>query len=543
MAVFFNQGQENPMKKIKIIILTTVVICSLYPDILFPAPNTTDRRVALVIGNAHYEFGALNCPENDANDIAGALTSLGFEVLPPCIDADKKEMQEAVELFKRKLAGAQTGLFYYSGHGMQFNGKNYLLPVGASKSMKIPAHVEYEGVPVGYVQAVMNHAGTKTNFLFLDACRNLPYSLVHSQNQGLGAFERGINGMFIGYATSPNSVAFDNPKGRNSVFTGSLKKHLVLPGKNIFEIMTLVNKDVAKETNNYQKPEMVANLDEMFVFTPGENSDDNTPAVFTNAVGMQFVRISPGSFTMGSPPDEPGRDSDEKQHPVTLSKGFHMQIKEVTVDQWRRFIRESGYATEAETSGGAWIWTGGEWKKKEGYYWDHPGFEQTGEHPVTCVSWNDVQRFIQWLNQKTGQAYSLPTEAQWEYAARAGSSTAFANGKITDTGCSDKNMDAMGWYCGNAGGKTHLVGRKQKNDWGLYDMHGNVWEWCSDRYGNYPGGSVTDPVGSPDGSSRVIRGGSWDYRARYCRSAYRGRGWPGNRYSDLGFRLVLPPGQ
>jgi formylglycine-generating enzyme required for sulfatase activity len=218
---------------------------------------------------------------------------------------------------------------------------------------------------------------------------------------------------------------------------------------------------------------------------------------------------------MGSPDNEPGRDNDEKQHLVTLSKGFYMQTCETTQEQWKRIMNSN-----------------------PSYFKDCGG-----DCPVESVSWQDVQAFIKQLNQKEGKQYSLPTEAQWEYAARAGSSTAFANGKITDTGCSDKNMDAMGWYCGNAVGKTYPVGRKQKNDWGLYDMHGNVWEWCSDWHGSYPDGSVTDPAGLPDGSIRTIRGGSWINGAWFCRSAYRFRYGPGGRSGGLGFRLVLPPGQ
>ncbi len=253
-------------------------------------------------------------------------------------------------------------------------------------------------------------------------------------------------------------------------------------------------------------------------------SDSESAGKFTNSLGMEFVYIKPGTFMMGSPSSEPGRDSDERQHQVTLTKGFYMQTAEVTIDQWRRFVSATGYRSEAETQGWAWIWTGKKWEKGKGYYWDKTGFSQNDNQHVTCVSWNDVQKYIRWLNRKEGKIYKLPTEAEWEYAARAGSTTAFTNGGISETGCGyDSNLDAMGWYCGNSDKRTHRVAGKKPNRWGLYDMHGNVWEWCQDWYGkNYPSDSVIDPTGPSSGSLRVGRGGSWSNFARRCRSAVRG---------------------
>ena len=144
------------------------------------------------------------------------------------------------------------------------------------------------------------------------------------------------------------------------------------------------------------------------------------------------------------------------------------------------------------------------------------------------VSWDDVQEFIRRLNATVGEErYRLPTEAEWEYAARAGT-----------IGDRYGNVDAIAWYQDNSGGRTHPVGRKAPNTWGLYDMLGNVWEWTQDWYGDYPGGSVTDPQGSASGSERVFRGGSWSYLARYCRASYRSNFSPGGRSTVLGFRLL-----
>ncbi|MBI9087566.1 MAG: SUMF1/EgtB/PvdO family nonheme iron enzyme, partial [Desulfobacterales bacterium] len=252
---------------------------------------------------------------------------------------------------------------------------------------------------------------------------------------------------------------------------------------------------------------------------------------FTNAIGQSFAYIPPGTFTLGSPTDELGRSSNETQHQVTLTNGFYLMTTEVTQGQWRAVMGTSPS------------------------YFSNCG----DDCPVEYVSWNDCKAFITALNALEGtDKYRLPTEAEWEYAARAGSTTALANGGITVTdGSYDPNLDAMGWYgynscvsytgCYNTGGSwsgcgcagTHPVGGKQPNAWGLYDMHGNVWEWCEDWYGEtYPSGSVTNPTGPATGSYRVPRGGSWLYYAQYCRSAYRYNYTPTGRYGNIGLRLA-----
>jgi len=249
------------------------------------------------------------------------------------------------------------------------------------------------------------------------------------------------------------------------------------------------------------------------------------PVNITNSISMDFVYIEPGSFMMGSPEDEPGRSSDETQHQVTLTQDYYIQTTPVTQGQW------------------------------EAVMGDNPSyFSDCGDEcPVESVSWNDAQDFITTLNNLEGTTgYTLPTEAQWEYAARAGSTTAFANGQITETGSGyDPVLDSMGWYQYNSnadhsprsdGIGTHLVAQKAPNAWGLYDMHGNVWEWVADWYGTYPTSAVTDPKGPSSGRGRVVRGGSWYEIPRYCRSARRGYNSQGGTRSITGFRLVLLPG-
>jgi formylglycine-generating enzyme required for sulfatase activity len=235
---------------------------------------------------------------------------------------------------------------------------------------------------------------------------------------------------------------------------------------------------------------------------------------FSNSLGMTFVHIPSGTFEMGSPEDEKIRKSDETLHKVTLTQDFYMQATEVTQGQWKAVMGENP-----------------------------SGFENCGDNcPVEQVSWDDVQAFIKRLNAiSKDQQYRLPTEAEWEYAARAGSKTAFANGDIQEEYCDhDPNLDKMGWYCGNSNNKTHAVAQKLPNQWQIFDMHGNVWEWCSDYFGDYPSEHVTDYMGPEKGASRVVRGGSWFFFAWYCRSANRYWFAPDNRDWILGFRLVAP---
>jgi len=239
----------------------------------------------------------------------------------------------------------------------------------------------------------------------------------------------------------------------------------------------------------------------------------NAERTFTNSIGIKFVLIPPGAFMMGSPTDEPGREDNEKQHSVTISKGYYMQATEVTQGQWRAIMGDS-----------------------PSY------FKDCGDDcPVEKVSWYDAQEFIKKLNDKEGtDKHRLPTEAEWEYACRAGSTTAFANGGITEKECGcDPNLDAIGWYCGNSEAQPHPVAQKKPNAWGLYDMHGNVWEWCQDWYGDYLLGNVTDPKGPLSGKHRVFRSGGWGINAEGCRSAYRLRNKPGNRYHFGGFRVTM----
>ena len=235
--------------------------------------------------------------------------------------------------------------------------------------------------------------------------------------------------------------------------------------------------------------------------------------------GQRFVWLPAGQFVMGSPTNEVDRQSDEgPQTRVALTRGFFLGRYEVTQGEYLSVIGSNPSYFTGDTN-----------------------------RPVERVSWNDATNYCAQLTAQqvvagrlpAGWAYRLPTEAEFEYVSRAGSTNRFSYGD--DPGYTQ--LANYAWYSANSKNTAHPVGGKLPNRWGLYDMSGNVWEWCSDWYGAYPGGSVTDPQGSVSGSYRVIRGGDWYDGARYCRSAYRFYVNPSGKNNEIGFRVVLAPGQ
>ena len=236
----------------------------------------------------------------------------------------------------------------------------------------------------------------------------------------------------------------------------------------------------------------------------------------TNSIGMKLVLIPKGTFMMGSPESEEGRDKNENQHEVTISKEYYLGVCEVTQAQYEKVLGKNPSLCQGALDG-----------------------NENADRPVEKVSWDDAVEFCTKLSdlpeeKKVGRVYRLPTEAQWEYACRAGSKTAYSFGE------SSQSIGDYAWCFENSNNPTHPVGQKKPNAWGLYDMPGNVFEWCSDWYDQYPKGAVgDDPTGPKEGSRRVYRGGAWRYDAALCRSAIRFRADPSDRNVNLGFRVAL----
>lgn len=293
--------------------------------------------------------------------------------------------------------------------------------------------------------------------------------------------------------------------------------------------------------------------------SPIDDDDDDDDDDTTCA---DWVTVQNGTFTMGSPTSELGRSDDEQSHFVTLTHNISMSIYEVTQGQWTGLI---GWNPSN------WSSCGPDCAVESISWYDSLAYAnalstEAGYSPcyslsnIVCEDGSSVaSQYQNCMNNSKGgidsatvslngvdsvyecEGYRLPTESEWEYVVRAGTTTAFYNGEITYTDCElDPNLDSIGWYCGNRSGHYGeiTVGLKESNSWGLYDMSGNVWEWVWDWWWTNFEVTQPDPEGAEEGSLKVARGGSTDYGAKFCRSAMRGGFPPAERYSDLGFRLV-----
>ncbi len=236
----------------------------------------------------------------------------------------------------------------------------------------------------------------------------------------------------------------------------------------------------------------------------GEGEEKQSPRTMNVDLGegvtLELVWIEPGRFVRGSPLREVGRKEDETPHGVILSQGFWLGRHEITQAEW---VQVMG---------------------------DNPAFFEGSNRPVESVSWEDAQLFIQKLNERAGGGFRLPTEAEWEYACRAGMTNAMG-----------RDLSTLAWYRETSEGATRPVGEKGPNAWGLMDMLGNVAEWCQDWYGPYPRGTVHDPTGPASGHRRVVRGGSWLSDERQCRAAARQAEFPDTRENSIGFRVARDP--
>ena len=512
------------------------------------------QRVALVIGNGAYESSPLRNPVNDARAIATALRELEFDVTAR-ENLTQKEMKREIQFFGQKLLKGGIGLFYYAGHGMQVNGRNYLIPVGAS--IEHEKQVEYEAVDLGYLLSEMDFARNPLNIVILDACRDNPLARsFRSGVQGLASINAPA-GTLIAFATAPGSVAGDGP-GENGVYTAELIRMMQVHGLKIEDVFKQVRAAVQQKTQGKQIPWESSSLVGDFYFRPPAPASGATAAadgpqgvspqpsrgselapsrsvkIWKEPVtGMEFVWIEAGCTEIGSPETEMGRETDEGPLHEVCVDGFWMGKTEVTNGQFRKFD--------------------GRHESK-----DYKGVSLNGDNqPVVYVSWEEAKNLAAWLQKQNGGQWEfrLPTEAEWEFVCRAGAATSRYWGDDPDRACSYENVADQisrrlwGWdeihNCDDGYAATSPVGSFQANRWGLYDLLGNAAEWCEDGYkaDAYQSDQHYNPFSKVGNSTaqRVIRGGHWHGKPEVVRCGIRGSGLPGGQDDNLGFRLVRKP--
>src|SRR5262245_23689355 len=525
------------------------------------------RRTALLIGNSNYEQGPLRNPVNDARAVGKLLMDLGFDVTL-LFDLNLQQMDEAVRAFGHKIKGGGIGLFYFAGHGLQVEGVNYLVPISARVEKEQDA--KFQTMEIGKVTAEMEAAKNGLNIMILDACRNNPFARTfRSSSSGLAPINA-PSGTFIAFATAPGTTASDG-EGANGLYTQELLRNLGLPGLRLEDIFIRTRVAVKQRSDDKQVPwengalEGVVILNESGIVdsTRAANpllaairfsgipisglrsgkimtaSVDEKGVVTKRAAGpaqyyvedlghrvkLEMVWIRGGNFQMGSPLSEASRDEIEVSHPAQVSS-FWVGRYEVTEAQWRAVMGSLPQNPQLIVN-----------RKAKG-----------DDLPVTIVTWSEVQEFIRELNKllklEPGKGYSLPREAEWEYAARAGTTTPFPYGPTIAPGL--ENYDWEEPYANEPKqSRIHYdvvkVGSFVANAFGLYDMLGNAEEWCEDWMGPYPNprvGEQIDPGGPAEGTKRVVRGGSYGDRAIHCRSAIRKALLPNDGQNWVGFRLV-----
>ena len=539
----------------------TLVTLSLLFLISIPAHTATERRTALVIGNGSYSTGSLRNPVNDADDMAATLKRLSFDVILKK-NAPQQDMEDAIRDLGDRLKKGGVGLFFYAGHGVQIAGKNYLLPIG--NRIYRETDVKYRAVDTDMILDEMGNAGNAMNIVILDACRDNPFGRTfRTSSRGLAIISSAPRGTLISYSTNPGNVAADG-SGRNSPYTASLVKHMTTPGLQIEDVFKNVRQDLGKQTGWKQIPWEMSSLEGNFYFNDqaGAGRDITAERKKVDEERQRIVQERELLENQRVLDEERAKLEALKREQATSPRPV-VEKKEMAMGPrpHRLLIEGSGYrdprtgmefiavpggcfeVTDEEKSAhivcvddfymGKYEVTQAQWS---GLMGNNPSaFKNCGNKcPVEQLSWNDTQEFIAKMNQQTGKNYRLPTEAEWEYAARSG-------GKGEKWAGTNNSVDLRryAWYKANSGDRTHPVGEKEPNSLGIYDMTGNVWEWCQDWYGENVMNSTRV---SSSGQLRLLRGGSWKNEDTLIQVTKRLKSlaeYTGYIDGAYGFRLVV----
>ena len=555
-------------------------------------------RVALVIGNADYaHVPALANPRNDAADVAAVLGDIGFEVTR-LENADYATLRRGLRAFRREAAAAKIAVVFYAGHGIEVSKHNFLVPVDAS--LQTDGDVEYEAMPLDRVVNAVQGA-SELRLVVLDACRENPFlksmkrekGSTRSIGRGLARPPKSGGDTLIVYSAEEGQTAADG-KGRNSPYTSALLRYMKEPGLEVGMMFRTVHKAVRNSTGDVQIPQMYGSLsDERYYFIPPTVKDsagqtsaaaqgsalemvalqakedrevDAAAASLTKVqstsrdLELEFERefqdcpqcprmvvVPAGTYEMGSPSDK-GAGDEEQRHRVTIADALAIGMFEVTRGEFSRFVNEMN---RRMAGGACWQYDGME--RKEGAGPTDPGFIQGDDEPMVCVSWSDAQAYVDWLSARTQRQYRLPSESEWEYAARAGTGTArywdgSDSGQCRNANGADDSLTTRytDWFeltasCDDGHAHTSEAGRYGPNRFGLYDMLGNAREWVEDCWHSDYEGAPSDGSAWTEGGNcrlRVLRGGSWLDGPGGVRSSTRDRSTTGIRFSANGFRVA-----
>jgi len=556
------------------------------------------RLYALLVGVREYKTPALRplkYTERDVEDLGSVLGSCGYDpknvhlrILTqtrgaeglrylPSSDNIRTELARMLKLVEidadAGTAEDDTIVIALSGHGIldPKTETSYFCPSDTSARNLAADDPALINLGELYDQLKACKAGFK--LLLADACRNDPLSpnksvrpVVDLASVTRPLKKRKPGGVAALFSCSDGQVSYEDDKLKHGVFF-----HFVIEGLKgeadekgdrdgkvtLSELANYTSKEVYsyvdRTRNDEQLPEYALKANSI-ALVDRPRTIRKPALIATRAAGIKLKLIPAGQFLMGSSPDGKDAEDDEKPwHWVRITQPFYLGITEVTRGQFRQFVDDSGYKTEAEKDGkGGWGWNEekANFEQDPKFTWLNPGFEQTDEHPVVNVSWNDAVAFCQWLSHVEGRTYRLPTEAEWEYACRAGTTTKYFSGDDPETLATVGNVadgtakekypkwSAIAAHDGYI--YTAPVARFRVNAFGLYDMHGNVWEWCQDWYDKeyYKRSPVEDPLCAEGATLRVNRGGGWIVDPRVFRSARRLGLAPESRVSFLGFRLA-----
>ncbi|CAH1660397.1 SUMF1/EgtB/PvdO family nonheme iron enzyme [Hyphomicrobiales bacterium] len=542
--------------------------------------DSPGRRVALVIGNSSYTaVTKLPNAERDAEAIANTLVAMGFTVVRG-LNLTKQEMVQRLEAFRQQAATAEVALFYYAGHGIQIDQKNWMVSVNVRAGQR--AEVLREAISLEDVVAAMSTASTK--LIILDACRDNPFAGKLQKGTSAEEIEPGLarpnivdRGVLVAYATSPGSVAFDGPAGTaHSPFTQALLTHLTTKGLEIRQMFTKVRQSVVEQTSSQQTPwenssllkdiylagrapltkvdeielsywrsieagrdpqKLIEFLDRFPRGTFAPMAERALEQLMREAAqSIKVVKDCPtcpsmaalpgGTYLSGSAETDAERAAGELPQTRAQIRPFAIGRYPVTFEQWDQCRQDGG--CRANPSDG--------------------GFGRTSR-PVINVTWNDAMEFVNWLRRKTGQAYRLPTEAEWEFAARSGISSERFWGRDPDRACRYANvldltaqrtvrLSLQSHGCADGFVFTSPAGSFEPNMYGLFDMLGNVWQWTSDCWDQPARTMSTSANASESCRFRALRGGSWMSDPRNVRITSRQRIDPEDSDLNIGFRVA-----